>query len=195
MRRVFGTPVSPSGVATTGGRPRGFIFPFPQNANGRRDNVGMRSRGGAARKVGKTIGSRCHPPCARSIVSRQVSMSLLPTISRWQRSKRICSPACWGRLAEMLVMIDQLRIDRLEGSSGDPAHRMDSAPAERCYDPVNDPGAGPVNDPLKRSEGEFSEHQRWFMDQRARKAKRSRLSTCDADGRYPRRRRSETLPI
>jgi hypothetical protein len=39
-----------------------------------------------------------------------------------------------GRLTEMLVMIDQLRIDRLEGSSGDPAHRMDSAPAERRYD-------------------------------------------------------------
>src|SRR5882762_2261261 len=45
-----------------GRRLRGFIFPFPRSANARRDNVGMRSRGSAARKVGKTIGSRCQPP-------------------------------------------------------------------------------------------------------------------------------------
>jgi hypothetical protein len=72
-----------------------------------------------------------------------------------------------GRLAEMLAMVDQLRVDRLEGSSADPAQRMDPAPAERRYDPVNDPGAGPVNDPVKGSDGKFSERQRWFMDQLA----------------------------
>jgi hypothetical protein len=73
-----------------------------------------------------------------------------------------------GRLAEMLAMVDQLRVDRLESNSADPAQRMDPASAERRYDPVNDPGAGPVNDPVKRSGSEFSERQRWFIDQLAR---------------------------
>jgi hypothetical protein len=73
-----------------------------------------------------------------------------------------------GRLAEMLAMVDQLRVDRREGSSPHPGERMDPAPAERRYDPVNDPGTGPVNDPVKGSDGEFSERQRWFMDQLAR---------------------------
>src|SRR5260221_1993654 len=50
------------------------------------------ARGVAPReKSGKPSDHVVSLPCARSTVSRQVSMSLSPTISRWQHFKRICS--------------------------------------------------------------------------------------------------------
>src|SRR5260221_9099333 len=56
------------------------------------------ARGVAPReKSGKPSDHVVSLRCARSTVSRQVSMSLSPTISRWQHFKRICSLACWSR--------------------------------------------------------------------------------------------------
>jgi hypothetical protein len=95
-----------------------------------------------------------------------------------------------GRLAEMLAMIDQLRIDRLEGGSGAPGYPADRAPTGTLDGPVNDLGVGPVNGPVGQSDRAVRERQRWFLDQLAR-GKAVRLSTSGDDGKCLKRRPRE----
>jgi hypothetical protein len=65
------------------------------------------------------------------------------------------------RLAEMLELVDALRVDRTEPKAISLGVRVADGDAEKHPDPLNDPVDDPVNDPAE----ELNVRQRWFLRQ------------------------------